>query len=76
MTKQNEELSKPGRRAALGLVLALSLALAPALGPGLGSQILLSGQCSFRIPAGFLPDFTQDKFEPFQATLLRTHMEN
>ena len=25
-----------------------------------GSRIALFGKCSFRIPSGFLPDFTQD----------------
>jgi hypothetical protein len=36
--------------------------------------LLRIGQCSFRIPSGFLPDFTREDFEPFQATLLREHI--
>ena len=31
----------------------------------LDSRIALFGKCSFRIPSSFLPDFTQDQFEPF-----------
>ena len=43
---------------------------------GPGSQITLFGKCTFRIPSGYLPDFTRDKFEPFQVSLLQTNMEN
>ena len=43
---------------------------------GSGSQITLFGKCTFRIPSGYLPDFTRDKFEPFQVSLLQTNMEN
>lgn len=41
-----------------------------------GSQIALFGKCSFRTASSFLPDFTRDEFEPFQASLLQTIMEN
>ena len=43
---------------------------------GPGSQITFFGKCTFRIPSGYLPDFTRDQFEPFQVSLLQTNMEN